>query len=310
MGSGPHLVLTWLVAVVLVVCIGLFAGVLGVEVWRSVRFARQVAAVMQRASASSGPRRASRAAGGPAVVGWIVANPLKESAPRAISIIDTGAGNLNGLEPTGPAPMSVHAGTSPGRGMTQDVTGTGANSVGESRIGKRATGIRAYPGPSQHPLPEVAASPVSAAASLQTASASASASAGGIPEQPGLSMQELEQNAVTGTRLPSASATARPYPPPPPPQKQIGEPFRLAARQAAAPLVQVAKPARQARITTMLRSGSSVGAGTATASRSSESGTTPSRSLRVDSDSQSDFSGSPLMTAQTLHHHHPPPSPL
>lgn len=42
-GSGPHLALTWLVAIVLVACITLFLGMLAVEVWRSVRFARRVA---------------------------------------------------------------------------------------------------------------------------------------------------------------------------------------------------------------------------------------------------------------------------
>jgi hypothetical protein len=43
-GSGPHLALTWLVAIVLVTCIALFGGVLAMEVWRSMRFAHQVAA--------------------------------------------------------------------------------------------------------------------------------------------------------------------------------------------------------------------------------------------------------------------------
>jgi hypothetical protein len=44
-GSGPHLALTWLVAIVLVACIGLFAGMLAVEVWRSARFAHRMTAI-------------------------------------------------------------------------------------------------------------------------------------------------------------------------------------------------------------------------------------------------------------------------
>jgi hypothetical protein len=51
-GSGPHLALTWLVAIVLVTCIALFLGMLGVEIWRSVRFARRVSAA-RRVSVSA-----------------------------------------------------------------------------------------------------------------------------------------------------------------------------------------------------------------------------------------------------------------
>jgi hypothetical protein len=43
-GSGPHLALTWLVAIVLVTCVALFLGMLGAEIWRSARFAGRMAA--------------------------------------------------------------------------------------------------------------------------------------------------------------------------------------------------------------------------------------------------------------------------
>ncbi len=43
--GAPYKALTWLVAIVLVGCIALFLGMLGAEVWRSVRFARTVLAV-------------------------------------------------------------------------------------------------------------------------------------------------------------------------------------------------------------------------------------------------------------------------
>lgn len=86
-GSGPHVVLTWLVAVVLVTCIGLFVGVLSVEVWQSIKFARRVAVVMRKAASTSGPRRAtsvirsSESASLPAAGGWIVSNPLNLKDP-------------------------------------------------------------------------------------------------------------------------------------------------------------------------------------------------------------------------------------
>ncbi len=51
-GSGPHLALTWLVAIVLVTCIALFVSMLAMEVWRSIRFAHQVA-VAKKASSSA-----------------------------------------------------------------------------------------------------------------------------------------------------------------------------------------------------------------------------------------------------------------
>jgi hypothetical protein len=59
-GSTPHLALTWLVAVVLVACILLFLGMLSVEVWRSVQFARRVHAIRKASTASSPGGRASR----------------------------------------------------------------------------------------------------------------------------------------------------------------------------------------------------------------------------------------------------------
>jgi hypothetical protein len=59
-GSTPHLALTWLVAVVLVACIFLFLGMLAIEVWRSVLFARRVHAVRRASTVSSPVGRASR----------------------------------------------------------------------------------------------------------------------------------------------------------------------------------------------------------------------------------------------------------
>jgi hypothetical protein len=59
--STPHLALTWLVAVVLVACILLFVGMLSIEVWRSVQFARRMHAVRRASIVSSPVRRASRA---------------------------------------------------------------------------------------------------------------------------------------------------------------------------------------------------------------------------------------------------------
>jgi hypothetical protein len=65
--STPHLALTWLVAIVLVSCILLFLGMLALEVWRSVRFARHMLALTKSPAAEararvggggSGPRRA------------------------------------------------------------------------------------------------------------------------------------------------------------------------------------------------------------------------------------------------------------
>ncbi len=44
-GSAPHVILTWLVAFVLVACILLFFGMVVLEVWRSVQFARRVHAM-------------------------------------------------------------------------------------------------------------------------------------------------------------------------------------------------------------------------------------------------------------------------
>jgi hypothetical protein len=93
-GSGPHSVLTWLVAVVLVSCIGLFAGMLAVEVWRSVQFARRVATVVRKASVTSGPRRSSTRAS----TGWIVTNPLKKPE---VGPVDTASGSLSSHDPSG-----------------------------------------------------------------------------------------------------------------------------------------------------------------------------------------------------------------
>lgn len=75
-GGGAHLALTWLVALVLVSCISLFAGMLVLEVWRSVRFARTVAVAARKAAQATGPRRATRAS-----VGFVVTNPLKAGPP-------------------------------------------------------------------------------------------------------------------------------------------------------------------------------------------------------------------------------------
>jgi hypothetical protein len=122
-GSGPHVVLTWLVAVVLVTCIGLFVGVLSVEVWQSIKFARRVAVVMRKAASTSGPRRAtsvirsSESASLPAAGGWIVSNPLNlkdpisgppqagsshvSAAPASVPFLSVGAPRTVGDIPAG-----------------------------------------------------------------------------------------------------------------------------------------------------------------------------------------------------------------
>jgi hypothetical protein len=59
--STPHLALTWAVAVVLVGCVALFLGMLGVEVWRSVHFARRVHSVRKASIKASPVGRAAQA---------------------------------------------------------------------------------------------------------------------------------------------------------------------------------------------------------------------------------------------------------
>jgi hypothetical protein len=63
-GSTPHLALTWLVAIVLVACITLFLGMLAVEVWRSLQFARRVHAV-RKSSGGAAPAAGHRATRAP-----------------------------------------------------------------------------------------------------------------------------------------------------------------------------------------------------------------------------------------------------
>lgn len=59
-GSGPHAALTWTVALVLVTCVGLFMGMLTLEVYRSYRFARRFKVARSSWSLGSAPRRRSR----------------------------------------------------------------------------------------------------------------------------------------------------------------------------------------------------------------------------------------------------------
>jgi hypothetical protein len=87
-GSGPHLALTWLVAIVLVSCICLFFGMLAVELWRSVQFARRVASVVRKASSVSGPRRATVRGPAGTAARWTVANPLMAPPPPVVGAVD------------------------------------------------------------------------------------------------------------------------------------------------------------------------------------------------------------------------------
>jgi hypothetical protein len=57
-GSGSHSALTWAVALVLVTCVCLFMAMLGLEVYRSYRFARRAVAAVRR-TAQAGKRRLS-----------------------------------------------------------------------------------------------------------------------------------------------------------------------------------------------------------------------------------------------------------
>ena len=50
-GGRPYYLLTYVVAIVLVACVSAFVSVLGLEVWRSVRFARKLKHVKQQATA-------------------------------------------------------------------------------------------------------------------------------------------------------------------------------------------------------------------------------------------------------------------
>jgi hypothetical protein len=89
-GGGPHLTLTYAVAVVLVASVGTFATMLGLEVWNSVRFARKARSTRRASGASPAldlkPRRAvtPRGVGSPAHqslgIGrtWLT-NPMRDS---------------------------------------------------------------------------------------------------------------------------------------------------------------------------------------------------------------------------------------
>ena len=52
-GGRPYYLLTYVVAIVLVACVSAFVSVLGLEVWRSVRFARKLKHVKRQATASA-----------------------------------------------------------------------------------------------------------------------------------------------------------------------------------------------------------------------------------------------------------------
>ena len=93
-GSRSHLALTWLVAIVLVACIGLFVGVLVAEVWRSVQFARKMAA-LKIAAARPGPRRRSATA----TSGWSMANPLGPVGSAGMAIGSMGSPASPGMGP-------------------------------------------------------------------------------------------------------------------------------------------------------------------------------------------------------------------
>jgi hypothetical protein len=147
-GSGPHVALTWVVALVLVSCVALFVLLLAVELYRSYRFARRVVHAVRKASASA-KRRLSRvgsvvslplAPGGgvqatgslsidagaakasrvPASAAW-VSNPLRTTGPQALS---------PGPPPPPPPPATMPplcAGTSPAGSVGKVPVGSGVS---------------------------------------------------------------------------------------------------------------------------------------------------------------------------------------
>lgn len=64
-GGGPHLTLTYAVAVVLVASVGTFTCMLGLEVWNSVRFAHKARSTRRASQASPALRLSPRTSAAP-----------------------------------------------------------------------------------------------------------------------------------------------------------------------------------------------------------------------------------------------------
>jgi hypothetical protein len=76
-GTGPHLFLTYMVAVVIVGCMVLFFTVLSVEVYKSVRFAARASATLRTVSAVQGVTSAEKVKLAPTPAATWTTNPLK-----------------------------------------------------------------------------------------------------------------------------------------------------------------------------------------------------------------------------------------
>jgi hypothetical protein len=127
-GGAPYLTLTWLVATVLSACIALFLGMLALEVWRSVRFARRVLAVRKgHAGTSAGAGRVSR----------VGRRHTASQASGALCEQADAAGAAAGWDTPGPAeslappPSPTTTGSLPPPGATGTAASSGDN-VGEA----------------------------------------------------------------------------------------------------------------------------------------------------------------------------------
>jgi hypothetical protein len=144
-GSGPHKVLTWTVAFVLVTAVSFFVGLLAVEVWRSVLFARRVTSMVRRASTTSGPRRASIHGGPHSGAGWIVSNPLKDGSGSPAALVAPAAAGASGA-PTQPGsgPRPTGSTNTSGTGSATGVPGrpSGPGSGSSSSTARRGSAIR------------------------------------------------------------------------------------------------------------------------------------------------------------------------
>jgi hypothetical protein len=108
-GSTPHLALTWLVAVVLVACSLLFLGMLSVEVWRSVQFARRVHAIRKASTTSSPVGHASRPSR------QFTDNPLNVRRPTCLSGSDAAVTMSSAQADPGGQPLEQAPGGSNGQ---------------------------------------------------------------------------------------------------------------------------------------------------------------------------------------------------
>ncbi len=109
-GSGSYVVLTYLVAFVLVACVGVFVGVLGLELWRSFRYTKtlRLSTRARRASGNIGTQGLSSSstgvvvstrAGTPATNADWVTNPLKRGDKLGTGSIFAPAANSMRSQP-------------------------------------------------------------------------------------------------------------------------------------------------------------------------------------------------------------------